>query len=112
MPFLSYKAQLGKDQTDDLQHEVKDQVKQQIFNSLNEVLFIVVNWAMKFTAMKLREKQAEWFAKSVSDTVSDREGVEMLPVYLSIFGNFRMRQVKNIDACRWRQARKSLAIQN
>ena len=39
-------------------------------------------------------------------------GVEMLPVYLSISGNFRKRQVKNIDARRWRQARKSLVIQN
>ena len=25
--------------------------------------FIVVDWAMKFTAMRFREKQTEWFAK-------------------------------------------------
>ena len=33
-------------------------------------------------------------------------GVEMLPVYLLISGNFRKWQVKNIDACRWWQVRK------
>ena len=36
----------------------------------------------------------------------------MLPVYLSISGNFRIWQVKNIAACHWRQARTSLVIQN
>ena len=78
-----YEAQLGKKQTDDLQHDVngaaskifewkvhilraqnQDQAKQQIVNSLKEdEVFIVVDWAMKFTAMKFREKQEEWFAK-------------------------------------------------
>ena len=32
----------------------------------------------------------------------------MLPVYLSISGNFRKGQVKNIAGYHWRQARKSL----
>jgi len=42
----------------------QDQVKRQILNSLEEdEAFIVVDWAMKFMAMKFREKQAEWFAK-------------------------------------------------
>ena len=78
-----YTTQLGKDQANDLQYEAtgaaskifewkahvlraqnQDQVKRQILNSLEEnEAFIVVDWAMKFTAMKFREKQAEWFAK-------------------------------------------------
>ena len=39
-------------------------------------------------------------------------GFEIIPVYLSISGNFRKWQVKNIDACRWRQARKTSIIHN
>ena len=78
-----YKAQLGKDQTDNIQHDAKgaaikifewkvhilrahnqNQAKQQIFNSIKEdEVFIVVDWAMKFTAMKFGEKQAEQFVK-------------------------------------------------
>ena len=42
----------------------QDQAKQQILNSLREdKVFGVVDWAMKLTAMKFQEKQAEWFAK-------------------------------------------------
>ena len=37
-------------------------------------------------------------------------GVEMLPVYLSISGNFRKWQVKNIAVCHRQQATKSLVI--
>ena len=78
-----YTTQLGKDQANDLQYEAtgaaskifkwkahvlraqnQGQVKRQILNSLKEdEAFIVLDWAMKFTAMKFREKQAEWFAK-------------------------------------------------
>ena len=41
-----------------------------------------------------------------------RQGFEIIPVYLSISGNFRKWQVKNIDACRRRQARKTSIIHN
>ena len=77
------KSQLGKDQANDLQYEAtgaaskifewkahvlraqnQDQIKHQILNSLEEdEAFIVVDWAMKFTAIRFCEKQAEWFAK-------------------------------------------------
>ena len=78
-----YTSQLGKDQANDLQYEAtsaaskifewkalvlraqnQDQIKHQILNSLKEdEAFIVDDWAMKVTAVKFREKQAEWFAK-------------------------------------------------
>ena len=44
--------------------------------------------------------------------VNNKPGFEIIPVYLSISGNFRKLQVKNIDACRWRQARKTSIIHN
>ena len=67
-----YLTQLGKDQANDLQYEAtgaaskifewkahvlraqnQDQIKHQILNSLEEdKVFIVVDWAMKFVAMK------------------------------------------------------------
>ena len=47
-----------------LRAENQDQCKRQILNSLKgDEVFIVVDWAMKFMAMKFREKQSEWFAK-------------------------------------------------
>lgn len=78
-----YATRLGKDQAGDLEYDAnsaaskifewkthvlraqhQDQAKQQILNSLQEdEVFIVVDWAMKFTAMKFREKQEDWFAK-------------------------------------------------
>ena len=42
----------------------QDQFERQIVDTLKgDEAFIVVDWAMNFTAMKFREKQAEWFAK-------------------------------------------------
>ncbi|CAH3124571.1 unnamed protein product [Pocillopora meandrina] len=78
-----YTMQLGKVQAEDhlyearnaaakifgwkghiLRKENQNQCKRQILDSLKgDEAFIVVDWAMKFTAMKFREKQAEWFAK-------------------------------------------------
>ena len=62
-----------------LRAQNQDQVQRQILNSLEEdEAFIVVDWAMKFTAMKFRKKQAEWFAKRginyhVSSVITKRD---------------------------------------
>ena len=42
----------------------QEQSKQNILLSLQEYeVFIILDWAMKFTQMKFREKQSEWFGK-------------------------------------------------
>ena len=42
----------------------QEQSKQNILLSLQEnEVFIILDWAMKFTQMKFREKQSEWFGK-------------------------------------------------
>ena len=47
-----------------LRAENQDQCKRQIVDTLNrDETFIIVDWTMKFIAMKFLEKQAEWFAK-------------------------------------------------
>ena len=47
-----------------LRAENHDQCKRQIVDILmRDETFIVVDWAMRFIAMKFREKQAEWFSK-------------------------------------------------
>ena len=44
--------------------ENQDQCKRQILYSLRgDEAFVVVDWAIKFIAMKFREKLSEWFAK-------------------------------------------------
>ena len=44
--------------------ENKDQCKRKIIDYLKgDEAFIVVAWAIKFIAMKFREKLSEWFAK-------------------------------------------------
>ena len=78
-----YTMQLGKFQAEDYLHEAKndaakvfewrghilrarnqDQFKRQIFDTLKrDETFVMVDWTMKFIAMKFREKQVEWFAK-------------------------------------------------
>ena len=54
--------------------------------------FIVVDWAMKFTAMKFREKQAEWFAKRginwhVSSVVVRQEESLEVTCYVHLFNS-------------------------
>ena len=81
--ILTRTTKLGKDRADDLQHDVKiavshifqwkahvlraqnqDQIKQKILATLRkEETVIIIDWAMKFTTMKYREKQTEWFGK-------------------------------------------------
>ena len=47
-----------------LRAENQDWYKRQIVDTLKrDETFIIVDWTMKFIAMKFREKQAEWFAK-------------------------------------------------
>ena len=47
-----------------LRAENQDQHKRQIVDTLKrDETFIIVDWTMKFIAMKFREKQAEWFPK-------------------------------------------------
>ena len=42
----------------------QDQYERQIVDTLEgDEAFIIVDWTMKFIAMKFREKQAEWFTK-------------------------------------------------
>ena len=81
--ILAHTIKLGKDRAEDLQYDVKiavshifqwkahvlraqnqDQAKQKILTTLKvEEALIIINWAMKFTTMKYREKQTEWFGK-------------------------------------------------
>jgi len=109
-----YTTQLGKDQASDLQYgatgaaskifewkahvlraQNQDQVKRQILNSLEEdEAFIVVDWAMKFTAMKFREKQAEWFAKRginwhVSSVITRRDESLEVTCYVHLVNSCR-----------------------
>lgn len=68
-----------------------------------------------FSEQENREKNKSLkMVESIWNVLIERlkAGVEMLPVYLSISGTFQKWQVKNIEASRWRQARKSLIIQN
>ncbi len=47
-----------------LRAENQDRGKTSVVNSLQEdTVFIVMDWAMKFTQIKYREKQSEWFGK-------------------------------------------------
>ncbi len=105
----TYVTQLGKEKAGDLQYDAnvaaskifewkahvlraqnQDQVKQQILNSpQEEEVFIVVDWAMKFTAMKFREKQADWFAKRgiswhVSSVVMKRDECPEVTCYVHL----------------------------
>ena len=42
----------------------QDQCQRKIVDTLEgDEAFIIVDWTMKFIAMKFREKQAEWFPK-------------------------------------------------
>ena len=81
--ILAHTIKLGKDRAEDLQYDVKiavshifqwkahvlraqnqDQAKQKILTTLKvEETLIIIDWAMKFTTMKYREKQTEWFGK-------------------------------------------------
>ena len=78
-----YTMQLGRFQAEDYLYEAKnaaakifewrghilraenqDWHKRQIVDTLKrDETFIIVDWTMKFIAIKFREKQAEWFAK-------------------------------------------------
>lgn len=40
-----------------------EQIKHSILSLQEDEAFVIVDWAMKFTQMKFREKQSEWFAK-------------------------------------------------
>jgi hypothetical protein len=47
-----------------LRAENQDRSKTSVVNSLQEdSMFIVMDWAMKFTQMRYWEKQSEWFSK-------------------------------------------------
>lgn len=76
-------ARLGKEKKEDLEYDAnaaskkifdwkahiiraqnQERSKHTILESLKEEdILIIVDWAMKFTAMKFREKQSEWYAK-------------------------------------------------
>ena len=69
-----------------LRAENQDQYKRQIVDTLKrDETFLIVDWTMKFIAMKFREKQAEWFAKrginwhvsSASVVVGQEESLEV-----------------------------------
>ena len=69
-----------------LRAENQDQYKRQIVDTLKrDETFLIVDWTMKFIAMKFREKQAEWFAKrginwhvsSASVVVRQEESLEV-----------------------------------
>ena len=68
-----------------LRAQNQDQAKQDALRSLdNNTVLVITHWAMKFTQMKYREKQSEWYGKrglnwhvsciiSTSDTEHDLE---------------------------------------
>lgn len=78
-----HKSQLGQDHAGDLEYDAnaavtkilewkahilraanQDEAKSETISSLQkEDVFIIVDWAMKFLAVKYREKQVEWFGK-------------------------------------------------
>ena len=81
--ILTCTTKHGKDRAEDFQHDVKitvshifqwkahvlraqnhNQIKQKILATLREEeALIIIDWVMKFTTMKYREKQTEWFGK-------------------------------------------------
>ena len=102
----TYRGQLGKERQQDIQYDAKiaisktlewkahvlraqtqDQAKQNILSSLKkDETLIIIDWAMKFTAIKYREKQSEWFGKrginwhvsSVVTKSSSTDGLEVV----------------------------------
>lgn len=66
---LKYDFQLAKDMVFQwkchlLRAENQDKAKQAVMNSLdNDSAFLVMDWAMKFTQIRYREKQSEWYGK-------------------------------------------------
>jgi hypothetical protein len=87
---LLYDAKLAKDMVLEwkahiLRAQNQDQAKQDALRSLDSnTVLVIMDWAMKFTQMKYREKQSEWYGKrglnwhvsciiSTSDTEHDLE---------------------------------------
>jgi hypothetical protein len=78
-----YSSKMNKEQEGDLQYDaraaaakivewkahiiralIQEQCKQDTVKRLQaDEMFVIIDWAMKFEAMKFREKQSEWFAK-------------------------------------------------
>ena len=78
-----YSSKMNKEQEGDLQYDaraaaakifewkahiiralIQEQCKQDTVKRLQaDQFFVIIDWAMKFDAMKFREKQSEWFAK-------------------------------------------------
>ena len=47
-----------------LRSENHDRAKQDVLKSINSnTILVLLDWAMKFTQLKYREKQADWYAK-------------------------------------------------
>lgn len=61
---------------------------------------------------KVKARYHHLIANSFVEVSAYLTGIEIMPVYPSISGNFRKQQVNKIDACCWQQARETLIIQN
>jgi len=107
-------SRLGKEKEEDLQYDAnaatknifdwkahvlraqnQEESKHVILKSLGEEeVLIIVDWAMKFTAMKFREKQAEWYGKKgmnwhISSSIL-KEGQKMqITSHAHLFNNCR-----------------------
>jgi hypothetical protein len=66
---LLYDAKFAKDMVLEwkahiLRAQNQDLAKQDALRSLdNNTVLVIMDWAMKFTQMKYREKQSEWYGK-------------------------------------------------
>ena len=77
---------------------------------MSTVCVMLLRYSVKFKASKQQWQNVLDFKVELIFG-SPHAGVEMLPIYLSISGNFRKWQVKNIDTFPWWQANKSSVIQ-
>ncbi|CAB3977712.1 Retrovirus-related Pol poly [Paramuricea clavata] len=61
-----------------LRSENQDRAKQDVLKSVNSnTILILLDWAMKFTQLKYREKQSDWYAKRALMDVSKRVGIQV-----------------------------------
>ena len=107
-------SRLGKEKKEDLEYDAnaaskkifdwkahiiraqnQERSKHTVLESLEEEeILIIVDWAMKFTAMKYREKQSEWYAKRgmswhISSVIFKDGQILKVTSYAHLFNNCR-----------------------
>ena len=112
--ITKHSSVLGKERKEDLQYDAnsaskkifdwkahviraqnQERSKHAILKSLREdEVLIIVDWAMKFTAMKFREKQEEWYGKRgmnwhISSVIFKEDQKLQVTSYAHLFNNCR-----------------------